>query len=173
MSTDWKYSIILMATTGIAVGVAGEGLIVLTALLERCTKNFFIHLCAKMISVTSILCASFECLMGGILYMSNYTRQQAPKDVNNNLTEFPYKEHVPKAGVYLECAAGGLFIITLLLTFLDTMYYEKKESSSIGPVIDEEKPKSVGKDKIINENKKKGDKLVLEDVTEEKSEKKK
>lgn len=111
--------------------------------------------------------------MGGILYMSNYTRQQAPKDVNNNLTEFPYKEHVPKAGVYLECAAGGLFIITLLLTFLDTMYYEKKESSSIGPVIDEEKPKSVGKDKIINENKKKGDKLVLEDVTEEKSEKKK
>lgn len=32
---------------------------------------------------------------------------------------------------------------------------------------------SVGKDKTVNENKKKGDKLVLEDVTEEKTEKKK
>lgn len=38
--------------------------------------------------------------------------------------------------------------------------------------INGEKP-SVGKDKTVNENKKKGDKLVLEDVTEEKTEKKK
>lgn len=53
------------------------------------------------------------------------------------------------------------------------MYYEKKEAVSISPVMDEEKPKNVGKDKTINENKKKGEKLVLEDVTEEKSEKKK
>lgn len=35
----------------------GEGLIVLTALLERCTKRMIIHVCAKMIASGSILCA--------------------------------------------------------------------------------------------------------------------
>lgn len=55
--TAWKKPIVLMATTGIAAGVVGEGFIVLTALLEKCTKKFFAHLCAKMIAVTSVLCA--------------------------------------------------------------------------------------------------------------------
>lgn len=55
--TAWKEPIILMATTGIAAGVVGEGLIVLTALLQRCTKNFIVHLCANILSVTSIFCA--------------------------------------------------------------------------------------------------------------------
>lgn len=107
--------------------------------------------------------------MGAILYMYNYTKHQAPKDLNAK--DFPYNDHVPRAGLYLECAAGGLFILTSLLTILDIMYYEKK--SSISPVIDEDKPKSVGKDNTIKENKQKGDKLVLEDVTGEKPEKKK
>lgn len=115
--------------------------------------------------------SAFECLMGAILYLYNYTKHQAPRDLNATI-KFPYNDHVPQAGLYLECAAGGLFILTSLLTVLDIMYYEKKETSSIAPVINEEKP-SVGKDKTINENKKKGDKLVLEDVTEEKTEKKK
>ena len=46
-----------MATTGIGAGIVGEGLIVLTALLERCTKRVIIHVCAKMIASGSILCA--------------------------------------------------------------------------------------------------------------------
>lgn len=116
--------------------------------------------------------SAFECLMAAILYMYNFTKQQAPKDLNFT-KGVPYNEHVPQAGVYLECAAGGLFILTSLLTILDIMYYEKKEAVSISPVMDEEKPKNVGKDKTINENKKKGEKLVLEEFTEEKSEKKK
>nr|XP_034321933.1 uncharacterized protein LOC117688215 [Crassostrea gigas] len=161
-----------MTTTGIAAGVIGEGLIVLTALLEKCTKNFFVHLCAKMLAVISILCASFECLMGAILYKYNYTKHEAPKSLNINW-HLPYGDHVLRAGFYLECSAGGLFILTLLLTVLDIMYYEKKETVAISPVVDEEKPKNVGKDKTINENQKKGEKLVLEDVTEEKLEKKK
>ena len=46
-----------MATTGIGVGIVGKGLIVLTALLERCTKRLIIHVCAKMIAACFILCA--------------------------------------------------------------------------------------------------------------------
>lgn len=109
--------------------------------------------------------------MGAILYKYNFTKHQAPKDLNAKV-DFPYNDHKTRAGFYLECAAGGLFILTSLLTVLDIMYYEKKETSSIGPMINGEKP-SVGKDKTVNENKKKGDQLVLEDVTEEKTEKKK
>lgn len=109
--------------------------------------------------------------MGAILYKYNYTKHQAPKYINAKI-DFPYNDHDTRAGFNLECAAGGLFILTSLLTVLDIMYYEKKETSSIGPMINGEKP-SVGKDKTVNENKKKGDKLVLEDVTEEKTEKKK
>lgn len=110
--------------------------------------------------------------MGAILYMYNFTKHEAPKDLNID-RHLPYDEHVLRAGVFLECSAGGLFILTSLLTVLDIMYHEKRETVSISPAIDEEKLKSVGKDKTTNENKKKGDKLVLEDVTEEKSEKKK
>lgn len=109
--------------------------------------------------------------MGAILYKYNFNKHQAPKDLNAGI-EFPYNDHDTRAGFYLECAAGGLFILTSLLTVLDIMCYEKKETSSIGPMINGEKP-SVRKDKTVNENKKKGDKLVLEDVTEEKTEKKK
>ena len=57
MITEWKKPIVLMATTGIGAGIVGEGLIVLTALLERCTKRMIIHVCAKMIASGSILCA--------------------------------------------------------------------------------------------------------------------
>lgn len=110
--------------------------------------------------------------MGAILYLYNYTKHEAPKDLNID-RHLPYKEHVPQAGFYLECSAGGLFILTSLLTVLDIMYYEKKETVAISPVVDEEKANNVVKDKTINENKKKGEKLVLEDVTEEKLEKKK
>lgn len=110
--------------------------------------------------------------MGAILYMYNFTKHEAPKDLNID-RHLPYKEHVLRAGFYLECSAGGLFILTSLLTVLDIMYYEKKETGSISPVLDEEKFKGIEKDKTTKENKKKGDKLVLEDVTEEKLEKKK
>lgn len=81
--------------------------------------------------------SAFECLMGAILYKYNFTKHQAPKDLNAKI-DFPYNDHDTRAGFYLECAAGGLFILTSLLTVLDIMYYEKKETSSIGPMINGE-----------------------------------
>lgn len=110
--------------------------------------------------------------MGAILYKYNYTKQQAPKDLNRNW-QIPYGKHELRAGFYIECTAGGLFILTSLLIVLDIMYYEKIKKPSISPAIDEEKQKNSEKDKTISEKIKKGDKLVLEDVTEDKSEKKK
>ncbi|XP_022341804.2 uncharacterized protein LOC111135766 [Crassostrea virginica] len=160
-----------MATTGIGAGIVGEGLIVLTALLERCTKRMIIHVCAKMIASGSILCAAFEVLMGAILYKYNYQRQQRP-DLNNAL-KLPFDKHVLKAGFYLECAAGGLFILTLLLSFLDIMYYDRRDASSVSPSESEKNPKINENVKKTIESKKDNEKLVIEDLTEKKAEKKK
>lgn len=88
--------------------------------------------------------------MGAILYKYNYTKHEAPKDLNVD-RHLPYDQHVLRAGFYLECTAGGLFILTSLISILDIMYYEKKETPSISPAIDEENQKITGKDKKINE----------------------
>lgn len=55
--TAWKKPIILMATTGIGFGILGEGLIILTAILRKCTARVGVHLCVKMLATTSLLCA--------------------------------------------------------------------------------------------------------------------
>lgn len=55
--TDWKAPIILMATTGIGFGILGEGLMILAALLRKCTTRVGVHICVKMLATTSILCA--------------------------------------------------------------------------------------------------------------------
>lgn len=93
------------------------------------------------------------------------------KDLNVNI-DFLYNDYDIRVGFYLECVVGGLFIFILLFIVLDIKYYEKKEIFLISLMINGEKL-SVGKDKIVNENKKKGDKFVFEDVIEEKMEKKK
>lgn len=46
-----------MATTGIVAGVLGEGLLVLTALLETCTNKAILPMCSKMASFLFTLCA--------------------------------------------------------------------------------------------------------------------
>lgn len=97
--TVWKTPIILMATTGIGFGILGEGLMILAALLIKCTTRVGVHVCVKMLATTSILCASFECLMGAILYRDNYTKKEAPKDLNYN-QNLPYDEYVLRAGFF-------------------------------------------------------------------------
>ena len=109
--------------------------------------------------------------MGAILYKYNYQRQQRP-DLNNAL-KLPFDKHVLKAGFYLECAAGGLFILTLLISFLDMMYYDRRDASSVSPSENEENPKINEKVKKTIESKKDNEKLVVEDLTEKKAEKKK
>ena len=109
--------------------------------------------------------------MGAILYMYNYKRQRRP-NLNNHLS-LPYDQHELKAGFYLECAAGGLFILTLLLSFLDIMYYDKRDTQSVSPSENEENPKINENVKKTIESKKDNEKLVIEDLTEKKAEKKK
>lgn len=129
MDTAWKTPIILMATTAIGIGIVGEGLIVLAALLEKCTKKAIVFTCVDMIAIMFLLIASFESLMGAILYKYNFTKHQAPKvsDVNYRL---PYEEHGLRAGFYIECAAGGLFFVTSLLYIVDTVYAKRSDASS-------------------------------------------
>lgn len=79
---------------------------------------------------------AFESFMGAILYMYNYTKVQAPKDLNVD-RHLPYSEHVVRAGVFLEFAAGGLFLITALLFILDVMISNRQDTSSINPVKNE------------------------------------
>lgn len=55
--TAWKTPIILMTTTGIGFGILGEGLMILAALLIKCTNRVGVHICVKMLATTSILCA--------------------------------------------------------------------------------------------------------------------
>lgn len=75
--------------------------------------------------------------MGAILYGNNYTKHEAPKDLNM-IEYFPYDEYVLRAGFYLECAAGGLFLINSLLFILDAMMSNRQETSSINPTVNEE-----------------------------------
>ena len=109
--------------------------------------------------------------MGAILYMYNYKRQRT-QDPNDRL-HLPFDQHVLRAGFYLECAAGGLFILTLILWFLDMMYYDKRDASSVSPSENEENPKINENVKNTTESKKDNEKLVKEDLTEKKAEKKK
>ena len=53
----WKKPIILLATTGIGVGVLGEVLILCTALLGRCTDRATFHACAKLTTISFLFCA--------------------------------------------------------------------------------------------------------------------
>ena len=121
--------------------------------------------------IISCLISAFEVLMGAILYKYNYQKQQRP-DLNN-ASHLPFDKHVLKAGFYLECAAGGLFILTLLLSFLDMMYYDRRDASSVSPTENEENPKYNEKVKKTIESNKDNEKLVIEDLTEKKAEKKK
>ena len=77
--------------------------------------------------------------MGAMLYKYNYQRPQYP-DVNDRL-HLPFDQHVLRAGFYLECAAGGLFILSLLIFVLDAINHNgKKDSTSISPAHSNENP---------------------------------
>ena len=70
--------------------------------------------------------------MAAILYKYNYQRQQRP-DLNNAY-QLPFDQHVLRAGFFFECAAGGLFILSLLIFNLDAVYHRSKnDSHSICP----------------------------------------
>lgn len=127
----------------------------------------------RFLSRIIISCAipAFEVLMAAILYKYNYERQQVPDP--NNQYRLPKKKLLLKAGFYLECAAGGLFILTQLLSFLDIMYYDRRDTQSVTPLVNEENPKINEKVKKTIESKKDNEKLVIEDLTEKKAEKKK
>lgn len=79
--------------------------------------------------------------MGAVLYRDNYTKQEAPKDLNYN-RNVPYDEYVLRAGLFLECAAGGLFLFNSLLFILDAMMSNRQDTSLINPTLDEEKVSS-------------------------------
>ena len=111
--------------------------------------------------------------MGAILYKFNYQRTQKADSRLNNALRLPFDQHVLKAGFYLECAAGGLFILTLLITYADTMYYDRRDTQSVSPSVNEENPKINEKVKKTIESKKDNEKLVVEDLTEKKAEKQK
>ena len=82
---------------------------------------------------------AFEVLMGAILYKYNYQRQQRPEI--NNPYQVPFDRHVLRAGFYLECAAGGLFILSLLIFVLDALNHRGKEdSTSVSPAHSNENP---------------------------------
>lgn len=88
----------------------------------------------------------------------------------NNALHLPFDQHVLKAGFYLEFAAGGLFILTLLITYADTMYYDRGDTQSVGPSVNEENPKIKEKVKKTIESTKDNEKFVVEDLTEKKAE---
>lgn len=99
---------------------------------------FIIMILTSKIAYTNYLFfTAFECLMGAILYKHNYTKHEAPKDLNID-RHIPYDEHVLRAGFYLECAAGGLFLINSLLFILDAMMSNRQETSSVNPTLNEE-----------------------------------
>ena len=52
-----KKPIVLLATSGIGVGVLGEILILCTALLGRCTQRATLHACAKLTTISFLFCA--------------------------------------------------------------------------------------------------------------------
>ena len=70
--------------------------------------------------------------MGAILYKYNYQKQQRP-DINNAL-HLPFGQHVLRAGFYFECAAGGLFILSVLIFVLDAVNHRgKNDNHSVYP----------------------------------------
>ena len=111
--------------------------------------------------------------MGAILYKFNYQRTQKADARLNNISNLPFNDHELRAGFYLECAAGGLFILTLLITYADTMYYDRRDTQSVSPSVSEENPKIEEKVKKTTESKKDNEKLVVEDLAEKKAEKQK
>lgn len=99
---------------------------------------FILMIQVKLLSILIIFFfTAFECLMGAILYRHNYTKHEAPKDLNYN-RHLPYDEHVLRAGFYLECAAGGIFLFNALLFILDAMMSNRQETSSINPTLNGE-----------------------------------
>lgn len=46
-----------MATTAIGIGIVGEGLIVLAALLGKCTKKAIVFTCVDMMAIMFLLIA--------------------------------------------------------------------------------------------------------------------
>lgn len=57
----WKTPIVLMATTAIGIGIVGEGVIVLSALLDICTNKAMVYTCVDMIAILSLLIACEYC----------------------------------------------------------------------------------------------------------------
>lgn len=57
----WKTPIVLMATTAIGIGIVGEGVIVLSALLDICTNKAIVYTCVDMIAILSLLIACEYC----------------------------------------------------------------------------------------------------------------
>ena len=86
-----------------------------------------------------VLFVAFEVLMAATLYKYNYQRQQ--RIHLNNVANIPFEQHVLRAGFYLECAAGGLFILSLLIFVLDVLNHRGKEdSTSVNPAHSNENP---------------------------------
>lgn len=50
-----------MATTAIGIGIVGEGVIVLSALLDICTNKAIVYTCVDMIAILSLLIACEYC----------------------------------------------------------------------------------------------------------------
>ena len=84
--------------------------------MSRTRAQIFVYdiQCSFLISFVA-----FEVLMGATLYKYNYQRQQR-QDLNNAL-HLPFDQHVLRAGFFFECAAGGLFILSLLIFNLDAI----------------------------------------------------
>ena len=61
----WKRPIVLLATTGIGVGVLGEVLTLCTALLGICTERVTFHACAKLTTISFLFCS------GGRLFQNS------------------------------------------------------------------------------------------------------
>ena len=77
--------------------------------------------------------------MGATLYKYSYKKIQK-RDVNDRF-HLPFDQHVLRAGFYLECAAGALFILSLLIFVLDAINHTgKKDSTSVSPAHSNENP---------------------------------
>lgn len=100
-------------------------------------RQYFMFIIMILTCKIAFFSTAFECLMGAILYRNNYTKQEAPKDLNY-MYMLPYDEYVLRAGFYLECAAGGLFLFNYLLFILDVIMSNRQDTSSINPILNKE-----------------------------------
>jgi hypothetical protein len=102
-----------------------------------------------------------------MLYKYQYTKTTLSTAYDPN-REYPVDEFVLKTGWYLECAAGGLFIMASLLAMADSIHNPppKTGSNSTAVIPIGEKTKDNGKN-IKGESQKKSEKLVIEDVNEQ------